>query len=220
MERVAGDVRDDPPSRTSPVSALISDSTGTLRVRIWKPLPRSGFSLRCIHFGVGPIHVSSLTMVPRIVSNRARTSHGRPDAVRQVPGRPRMLAVLPLDPGHSLRSSTTHISKITSAHVRTGTLVASAQRPVRTRKLLLHDRHFHTRRSLIVPAAVRRLVPLVGGSGTRRCPDGGHRSACRSSAGPQSAGRRRPRSRSRRSARRYWSCSWGHFAGGVTLTSV
>ena len=56
-----------------------------------------------------------------------------------------------------------HMSKMTRIQVRTGILVACIIVPVSTENWRLQDRHFHTRRSLMVPAAVLRLTPLAGG---------------------------------------------------------
>ena len=51
---------------------------------------------------------------------------------------------------------------MTKSQVRTGIFVACIIVPVRTENCLRHSWQRHTRRSLIVPPAVRRLVPLVG----------------------------------------------------------
>ena len=70
------------------------------------------------------------------------------------------------------------MSKITRTQVRTGTFVACIIVPVSTENCLRQSRHFHTRRSLIVPAAVLRLTPFAGGirytSGRHSGRTGGH----------------------------------------------
>lgn len=53
-------------------------------------------------------------------------------------------------------------SNTTRTQVRIGTLVTCITVPVMTEYCFRQGRHRHTRRSLMVPAAVRRLVPFFG----------------------------------------------------------
>src|SRR5437870_8899737 len=116
----------------------------------------------CLLLRLPPIHVSSATIVPRMVwtsPSPFMVSRMRCIMNHAVRGqRPYLRSIS--------RAETPfldeHISKITNTHLRTLILVPWNGVPVSTENCLRHSPHRQTRRSLMAPVRVLRLTPFDG----------------------------------------------------------